>query len=73
MVILAEELKDFFRQRILSLLEEYRVETSGKKCVVIGRSHIVGTPISILMSRNNKIGNAIFIRHLLSLLLDSSP
>ena len=43
---------------ILSLLEEYRVETSGKKCVVIGRSHIVGTPISVLMSRNTKIGNA---------------
>jgi len=43
---------------IISLLEEYNIHTSGKKCLVIGRSHIVGTPISILMSRNNKIGNA---------------
>ena len=43
---------------IVSLLEEYDIETSGKKCLVIGRSNIVGTPISILMSRNTKIGNA---------------
>ena len=33
------------------------VETSGKHCVVIGRSHIVGSPMSILMSRNNYPGN----------------
>jgi len=32
---------------IISLLEEYNIETCGKRCLVIGRSHIVGTPISI--------------------------
>ena len=42
---------------ILELLVRYNVETSGKHCVVIGRSHIVGSPISILMSRNNNPGN----------------
>ena len=43
---------------IVSLLDEYNIETSGKKCLVVGRSHIVGTPISILMSRNKIRGNA---------------
>ena len=42
---------------ILELLKRYNVETSGKNCVVIGRSHIVGFPISILMGRNNNPGN----------------
>ena len=42
---------------ILELLERYEVETSGKHCVVIGRSHIVGSPMSILMARNNYPGN----------------
>ena len=42
---------------ILELLERYEVETSGKHCVVIGRSHIVGSPMSILMARNNNPGN----------------
>ena len=42
---------------ILELLERYKVETSGKHCVVIGRSHIVGSPMSILMARNNNPGN----------------
>ena len=42
---------------ILELLERYKIETSGKHCVVIGRSHIVGSPISILMARNNIPGN----------------
>jgi methylenetetrahydrofolate dehydrogenase (NADP+)/methenyltetrahydrofolate cyclohydrolase len=42
---------------ILELLERYKIETSGKHCVVIGRSHIVGSPISILMARNNNPGN----------------
>ena len=42
---------------ILELLKRYNVETSGKHCVVIGRSNIVGSPISILMSRNNDPGN----------------
>ncbi len=43
---------------ILLLLEHYKIETSGKSVVVIGRSNIVGTPISILLSRNNEHGNA---------------
>ena len=42
---------------IVELLERYDIETSGKHCVVIGRSHIVGSPMSILMARNNKMGN----------------
>jgi methylenetetrahydrofolate dehydrogenase (NADP+)/methenyltetrahydrofolate cyclohydrolase len=42
---------------ILELLARYNVETSGQHCVVIGRSHIVGSPISILMGRNNSPGN----------------
>ena len=42
---------------ILELLVRYKIETSGKHCVVIGRSHIVGSPISILMARNNNPGN----------------
>ncbi len=43
---------------ILLLLQHYKIETSGKGVVVIGRSNIVGTPISILLSRNNDTGNA---------------
>ena len=43
---------------IIKLLERYNVETSGKNVVVIGRSHIVGRPISILMSQKRKAGNA---------------
>ena len=42
---------------ILELLKRYNVETSGKHCVVIGRSHIVGSPMSILMGRNADPGN----------------
>lgn len=42
---------------ILQMLERYNIETSGKHCVVIGRSNIVGSPMSILMARNTKIGN----------------
>jgi methylenetetrahydrofolate dehydrogenase (NADP+) / methenyltetrahydrofolate cyclohydrolase len=42
---------------ILQLLERYNVPTSGKHCVVIGRSHIVGSPMSILMARNSEPGN----------------
>ena len=42
---------------ILELLKRYNIETSGKHCVVIGRSHIVGSPMSILMARNNNPGN----------------
>ncbi len=43
---------------ILLLLEHYDIETSGKDVVIIGRSNIVGTPLSILLSRNEKYGNA---------------
>lgn len=43
---------------ILELLERYEVETSGKNVVVIGRSHIVGRPMSILLSQKRKVGNA---------------
>lgn len=43
---------------IVELLKRYKVETSGKHCVVIGRSHIVGSPMSILMARNSYPGNA---------------
>jgi methylenetetrahydrofolate dehydrogenase (NADP+)/methenyltetrahydrofolate cyclohydrolase len=43
---------------ILELLERYEVETSGKHVVVIGRSHIVGRPMSILMSQKRAAGNA---------------
>ncbi|AFL86188.1 5,10-methylene-tetrahydrofolate dehydrogenase/methenyl tetrahydrofolate cyclohydrolase [Belliella baltica DSM 15883] len=42
---------------IVELLKRYKVETSGKHCVVIGRSHIVGSPMSILMARNEYPGN----------------
>ena len=42
---------------ILELLRRYDIETSGKHCVVIGRSHIVGTPLSIMLSRNSYPGN----------------
>jgi methylenetetrahydrofolate dehydrogenase (NADP+)/methenyltetrahydrofolate cyclohydrolase len=42
---------------ILQLIERYRIETAGKSCVVIGRSHIVGSPMSILLGRNAYPGN----------------
>ena len=42
---------------ILQLLERYKIETEGKNCVVLGRSHIVGSPISILLSRKAYPGN----------------
>src|SRR5690606_27374313 len=43
---------------ILELLERYQVETSGKHVVVMGRSHIVGRPMSILMSQKRPAGDA---------------
>lgn len=43
---------------ILQMLERYEIETSGKHVVVVGRSNIVGTPMSILLSRKAKVGNA---------------
>ena len=42
---------------ILLLLQHYKIETKGKHAVVIGRSKIVGKPISILLSRNEEPGN----------------
>lgn len=42
---------------IMQLLERYKIDTAGKHCVVIGRSHIVGSPMSILMARNTNPGN----------------
>lgn len=42
---------------IMQMLDRYDIETSGKHCVVIGRSNIVGTPMSILLSRKGKVGN----------------
>ncbi len=43
---------------IMELLDRYNIETEGKHCVVLGRSHIVGTPMTLLMSRKAKPGNA---------------
>jgi methylenetetrahydrofolate dehydrogenase (NADP+) / methenyltetrahydrofolate cyclohydrolase len=43
---------------ILELIKRHQIETRGKHCVVVGRSHIVGAPISILMSRNDYPGDA---------------
>ena len=43
---------------ILELLERYKIETQGKHTVVIGRSHIVGRPMSILMGRKGFPGNS---------------
>jgi methylenetetrahydrofolate dehydrogenase (NADP+)/methenyltetrahydrofolate cyclohydrolase len=42
---------------IMELLKRYNIETSGKHCVVIGRSNIVGRPVSILLSQKAKPGN----------------
>ena len=42
----------------MELLERYKVETTGKHTVVIGRSHIVGRPMSILMGRKGIPGNS---------------
>jgi methylenetetrahydrofolate dehydrogenase (NADP+) / methenyltetrahydrofolate cyclohydrolase len=42
---------------IITLLERYSIETKGKHAVVIGRSHIVGLPVSILLQRNHPFGN----------------
>jgi len=43
---------------ILELLKRHDIETEGKHCLVLGRSHIVGSPMSILMARNGYPGNA---------------
>jgi len=43
---------------ILEILKRYKIETEGKHCVVIGRSNIVGSPISIMMGQKKYPGNA---------------
>ena len=43
---------------IMTLLQRYNIETSGKNCVIVGRSNIVGRPMSILMSQKTSGGNA---------------
>ncbi len=43
---------------ILEIIKRYKIDTVGKHCVVIGRSHIVGSPMSILMGQNYYPGNA---------------
>ena len=43
---------------IIKLLERYKIPTDGKHCLVVGRSNIVGRPISILMSQKGVSGNA---------------
>ena len=42
---------------ITLMLKEYGIETAGKHCVVVGRSNIVGSPMSIFMARNTQPGN----------------
>lgn len=42
---------------ITLMLKEYGIDTAGKHCVVVGRSNIVGSPMSILMARNTQPGN----------------
>ncbi|ATL47316.1 bifunctional methylenetetrahydrofolate dehydrogenase/methenyltetrahydrofolate cyclohydrolase FolD [Chitinophaga caeni] len=42
---------------IMLMLQHYNIDTKGKHAVIIGRSHIVGTPMSILLSRNSNPGN----------------
>lgn len=43
---------------IVHLLERYNIPTEGKHCVVIGRSNIVGSPMSILMAKNTNLANS---------------
>jgi methylenetetrahydrofolate dehydrogenase (NADP+)/methenyltetrahydrofolate cyclohydrolase len=43
---------------IIQLIEHYKIETAGKNCVVLGRSHVVGLPVSILLSRKAYPGDA---------------
>jgi len=43
---------------IIELLNRYHIQTSGRECVIIGRSNNVGRPLSILLSQNCPLGNA---------------
>ncbi|MBI2259331.1 MAG: bifunctional 5,10-methylene-tetrahydrofolate dehydrogenase/5,10-methylene-tetrahydrofolate cyclohydrolase [Flavobacteriia bacterium] len=42
---------------IIELIRRYKIDTKGKNCVIIGRSNIVGMPLSILLSQNKEFGN----------------
>ena len=42
---------------ILEMIKRYNIETEGKHCVILGRSQIVGSPMSILMARKDYPGN----------------
>lgn len=42
---------------ILKMLQRYEIDTTGKRCVVVGRSNIVGKPIGIMLGQNKSIGN----------------
>jgi methylenetetrahydrofolate dehydrogenase (NADP+)/methenyltetrahydrofolate cyclohydrolase len=42
---------------IIELLRRYKIKTEGKHCVILGRSHIVGSPLSVLMARSSWPGN----------------
>jgi methylenetetrahydrofolate dehydrogenase (NADP+)/methenyltetrahydrofolate cyclohydrolase len=42
---------------IIELLRRYKIETEGKNCVILGRSHIVGSPLSVLMAQSARPGN----------------
>ena len=56
---------------ILELLKRYKINLNGKKCLVIGRSQIVGRPISILLSQSNEFCNAtVTLAHSMTLDLD---
>jgi methylenetetrahydrofolate dehydrogenase (NADP+) / methenyltetrahydrofolate cyclohydrolase len=43
---------------VIEILKRYNIPTEGKNCVVVGRSNIVGSPMSILMTKNTNPGNA---------------
>ena len=51
---------------ILTLLERYNIETKGKDCVIIGRSKIVGRPMSILMGRKEFPGDYLYLSRFIS-------
>ena len=48
---------------IVELLKRYNIETSGKHCVVVGRSNIVGRPMSILMSQKKSMNATVTVAH----------
>ena len=54
---------------IMELFKRYNIETSGKNCVIIGRSNIVGRPLSILMSQK-RINATVTVTHSRTALLD---